>query len=177
MAFAPPHVHRDAATGTDTSHASLLPGLWKGGQQFYFGLVALQTALEQHLAYTGCTSEIAVNLEGWMGIEEVGIGASAPTAFLTRTVRGHVGQQCLEGLVGFLCLFQSCPEVNAPSRAPAGCTLAFLDEGVLAGFQQFGIREVLTGIQADEMRLVAVLRVAVFPVVIPLVQVALLADV
>ncbi len=47
---------------------------------------------------------------------------------------------------------------------------------MLAGFQQSGFCDVVAGVQSDEMALMAVLRVPVVPVVIPLVEVAFVSD-
>ena len=130
--------------------------------------------LHQHLTDTGGAAEVTVNLEGWMGIEQVGVGATALT-FAAWACR-HILQQFLidvEGLVGAV---QACPQVDAPARAPACGALAFLYEGLLAGFQQRRFSEMMAGIESYEVTLVAVVRVVVAPVVIPFVQIALVPN-
>ena len=78
--------------------------------------------------------------------------------------------------MGFLPVFQSCPQVDAPARTPA-CRLVTLDfKGLLGCFLEGGIRQVISRIESDEVTLVTMLEVPVVPVVVPFVQVAHVAD-
>ena len=67
----PSTFHHLIATGTEPFEMAVYPYRWQGGQQLYFAVMALQ----QHLGDACRAAEVAVNLERWMGAEEVGVGA------------------------------------------------------------------------------------------------------
>ena len=78
-------------------------------------------ALHQHLADTGDTTEVSVDLERGMGVEEIGIGTATLAVVGDAALLGCYGsQQLTVDMMGFLAVFQSCPEVDAPTRAPTG---------------------------------------------------------
>ena len=58
--------------------------------------------LEQHLADTSRSSEVAVNLEGRMSVEQIGVGASARTTAVRTLilVGADVGEQFLIDMIG-----------------------------------------------------------------------------
>ena len=96
-----------------------------------------ELALHQHLADTSRTAEVAVNLEGRMGIEEVGVGAASFTVVRhSAFLRCNGSQQFTVYLMGFLPILQSCPEVDAPTRTPTCRLVAFDFKCPLAGLQQ-----------------------------------------
>ena len=103
-----------------------------------------------------------------MGVEEVGIGAAALAVVGDATFfRSYGCQQFTIYLMGFLSVFQSCPEIDAPTCAPARGLITLELKGASGGFLQDGIRQVVTRVKADEMALMTVMEVAVIPVVIP----------
>ena len=71
----PTKVDRETAPGMDAADAPALEdrGPRKGGQGSDDGAGAL--ALEEKFHDGSCRAEIAVDLEGWAGVEEIGIGA------------------------------------------------------------------------------------------------------
>ena len=73
--------------------------------------------LYQHFDDSGRCSEVPIDLEGRMGIEEVWIGASAPT------VRGVICRDRPElqfdQFIGMVAIAETCPEVYFPGQAPA----------------------------------------------------------
>ena len=77
------------------------------------------------------------------------------------------------GLFGFV---QTSPEVDAPASAPSRRVVSFDFQGTLSGLLQRAVRQVLSWVEAYEVTLMAVLRVVVVPVVVPLVQVAVMSD-
>lgn len=101
-----------------------------------------------------------------MGIEKVRIGSTTATAVWSFIIIGaDVGEQFLIDVVGLFRIAEPCPEIDAPSRAPSGGLVAFLNERLPAGFQQFVFCEVVAGIEPDEVALVAMKGIKVIPVV------------
>ena len=89
-------------------------------------------ALQQHLGNAGGTTEVAVNLEGWMGIEEVGVGAAL---FL---LSAHQGELVANEFQGMVAIEQPGPEAYLPSHAPARGGVATVLERGLCGVSQLG---------------------------------------
>ena len=88
------------------------------------------------------------------------------------------GKQLAINLICFLTVSESCPQINAPTGAPSRCFVAFLNECLLACLHKFiiiGGSYVIPGIESNEVALMPVLGVVVFPVVVPFVQIAFLA--
>ena len=112
-----------------------------------------------------------------MSIKQVGIGASGVTGARTLVVLcvGE-GQQLAIDLVGFLAVVQAGPQIDAPARRPSCGLVTLLDECLFGCFLQVGLCQVVSGIKTDKVTLVAVLGVFVLPVVVSLIQVAILAD-
>ena len=71
----PFYIHGISSTCPETCHATLIPLLGKCWKKFYDPV----TTLKEHFADTGSAPEIAINLEWWMGIEQVGISATGAT--------------------------------------------------------------------------------------------------
>ena len=58
-----------AASGTESADAAFAPLLGQGGQQFDDPVILLfGVRLHQHFANTSGTTEVAVDLEGWVSI-------------------------------------------------------------------------------------------------------------
>ncbi len=80
-------------------------------------------ALHQHFGNACGTTKVSVNLEGWVCIEQVGVGASF-LFFIT-----HQGQLVCNELVGMVAVEQTRPQANFPSHAPASGWVAAMNEG------------------------------------------------
>jgi len=79
-------------------------------------------------------------------------------------------------VIGILAILQSGKQVDAPSGAPSRgvVTLYFKSLGTSLGqVGSFGHRDVMSRIKAEKVRLMTMLRVLVFPIVIPLLQIPL----
>ena len=139
-------------------------------------------ALQQHFTYAGGASKVAVDLEWRMSIEKVRIGTTALS--VTAWTSGNILQQFLINMISLLGIVQTRPEINALPRAPARGLVAFLLQSAAAGVLESGDDgiavhsgcEVMAGKEAYEMRLMAVVRVVVIPVVVPLVEVTVMAN-
>ena len=77
-------------------------------------------ALEKHFGYSRYRSEVAVDLERRMGVEEVG-------------ERG-LAQEFPVHLVGLVSVKQPCPEADFPCFTPAGTTITSDLEGLDCSF-------------------------------------------
>ena len=107
-----------------------------------------------------------------MGVQQIGIRAASASGVLPFVAVGaHQAEQAAIDVVGVLAVVQAGIEVDAPTRAPSRrvVTLDFQRAGACLG--QVGrsrYREVMTRIESEQMRLMAVLRILILPVVIPL---------
>ena len=111
LAIIPGKRYTIVTTGLQAFHLACLPFLRKGREQVH----RLAIALHQHLAYTSCATEVAINLERWMGIKEVRIGATAAVLAILVNLRTHIGEQLAVYLVGLVGTMQSGPEVDSPA--------------------------------------------------------------
>ena len=90
VAVMPGYGYFKFASGVASSHAARLPGDREGRQQ----VQAVRVALEQHFCHTGRGTEVAVDLERRVGVEQVGVGAppsvycvsAPPTSFICRWI-------------------------------------------------------------------------------------------
>ena len=77
-------------------------------------------ALQQHLGDACRAAEIAVDLKGRMGTEEVGIGAC-----LSAPVEPYCGlQQVSQQSIGVVAVTEAGPEADFPCHRPAGAAIA-----------------------------------------------------
>ena len=108
----PNHRHFESAAGPQAAYRSVGPGLGKRRQQVYLSGVAL----EQHLGDPGRRSEIAVDLEGRVSVQQIGVhaapGGSAPPEVDRR-------QELLQAFVRLFAIEQTRPKVHLPGQAPA----------------------------------------------------------
>jgi len=72
-------------------------------------------ALEQHFGDAGGGAEVAGDLEGRVGVEEIQVGAAAPA---------YRAKQAPEDLVGAVAIGEAGPEIDFPRLAPAGAAVA-----------------------------------------------------
>ena len=108
-----------------------------------------------------------------MSIKEIRIGS--PTLSTATRVGRNILQQLSIDFIGLIALMQTSPEVDAPAGAPARCLITFLDESCL-GSRVETLWQIIARIETYEVTLVTMLRVIVLPVMVPLVQVAVLAN-
>ena len=114
-------IDHKAATGTQTLYLSLTPVIGQSGQEVNGTVMALK----KHLTDTGRNTEITVNLEWRMGIEEVWI--SAAIRMLTcRTVVWQQVQHILDNRKGMVTIEHAGPEIGLPAKTPARSHVATL---------------------------------------------------
>ena len=107
--------------------------------------------LHEHLADTCSTTEVTIDLERRMGIEEVGVGAAARSPF------DRVGNECqhvLDDLIGMVTVEHTCPEVRFPTETPTCGHITTLFQGVGSCREQFGVgvrRNLIRGIESIEV--------------------------
>ena len=130
----PCHVDGDAATGTDAADGTVLPVVGQGGKEFEGcegrTLTHSVFTLYEHLDDTGTATEVTVDLEGRMGVEQVGVGAAATTGIRTAIAVGtDVAEQFAVDMIGIPGIMQAGVEIHAPARAPARGLVALEFEG------------------------------------------------
>ena len=112
-----------------------------------------------------------------MGVEEVRISsAAAPGVIALVIVGAHVAEEPAVHLVGVLPVAQAGVEVNAPAAAPAGGLEAPDFQGLQSGIGKRSRYDLVTGIGADEVRLVAVQGFRIGPVMVPFLEFAHMVD-
>ena len=79
-------------------------------------------------------------------------------------------------MISLLGVVQSGPQINTPACAPTGGLVALNLQRTLGCLLQGGISEMIAWVETDEVALMAMLEIPVVPVVVPLVQVAHVAD-
>ena len=93
-------------------------------------------ALQKHLRDAGGAAKVAIDLERWMRVEQVGVRAATvrhvEAEFASRS------EQRREQLVRTIAVTQARPEVDAPGERPAGAVVAAGVEEFAAGARQFG---------------------------------------
>ena len=105
----PCHAHLEAAARLQSAHVALFPCVGQGGKQIHETVVALQ----QHLGDAGGTSEVAVDLEWRVRVEEVRVGAAL------LLLVAHEGQLVADELEGVVAVEQARPQAHLPSHAPS----------------------------------------------------------
>ena len=83
--------------------------------------------LQEHLTDTCRTAEVAIDLEGRMGIEEVGVGTATGTPF--GGIGNHV-EHILDDCKRVVTVEHTGPEVDLPAKTPACSHVAALIQGV-----------------------------------------------
>ena len=132
--------------------------------------------LHEHLDHSGTTTEVAVNLERRVRIEQIRIGSTTSTGVLAAIAVGtDVAEQLAVDVISAPGILKTCKEVDTPSCAPSCCFVTLYLQRLctcLCQVGRFGYGKVMARIESEEMGLVAVARILVTPVVIPLLQVA-----
>ena len=126
MAALPTQVHFRPSARPQTFHLALGPGGWHGGHQVQDvpvrrrirRVVEHQVALQQHLGDAGERTEVAIDLERRMRIEQVQIGA--PTALIVGLGAIHGRELLAHQAEGVIPIVQPRPTVDLPRFAPAG---------------------------------------------------------
>ena len=182
----PRHIDGDAAAGPDAADRTIFPVIRQGGEEFDGSERGTLThsifTLHQHLDDTGATAEVTIDLERRVGVEQVGVGAAATTRIRTTIAVGtDVAEQFAIDMIGVLCIVQSGIEVDAPASAPAGGLVAFQFKGARGSTVDgllgvCAIVKVMARVDAEEVTLMTMVRILVFPVIEPLLEVAFLAD-
>ncbi len=133
-------------------------------------------ALQQHLCDAGCHAKIAVDLEGWVCVEEVGVDAAS--------LHDHVRvlaefQHVPDHSERVIAVLQASPEVDLPSHGPAGAAVAAEFQRTLSRIPQSGRAapgDLVAGMQRQQMRGMTVLILRVIPVERPFLQLAQPSD-
>ena len=115
-----------------------------------------------------------------MGIKEVRVGTTAAVLAILVDFRAYVGEQLAVYLISLVCTMQTSPEIDSPACAPACGVIAFYFQSLGCGSSKFRsliYRNLMEWIEPQQMRLMTVVPILVFPIVIPLHQIASLTDV
>jgi len=134
-------------------------------------------ALDEHFHHACRGSEIAVDLEGRMGVEEVGIGAASPGVDFFVDLDG--AEEEFYHIIGMVAIEEACPEVDFPRQAPSRTFIAPEEERLAGGFHQF--RGAVPGnfatrVDGPEVGDVAVFVVGIIFVFHPFLQLTVPAD-
>ena len=127
-------------------------------------------ALQQHLTDTGGTAEVTVNLEGRMGVEQVGVGATVGI-FAHRPVVGQQMKHVPDDAESVVAVEHAGPEVDLPTETPARSHVTTLVQSVGSSREEVGVgvrRNLIRGIESIEVGDMAVLVLGVVTILHPL---------
>lgn len=159
LARGPFDVDGESSPGAQSAHGAVRPGCGKCGENVHGVVLALQ----QHLRDTRGGTEVSVDLEGRVGVPEVGEGGAL--------------QLFREHLVRVAAVPEPRPEVDLPCLGPAGATVPTGTQGDFGGFGPGAPGLDLTaGVEAEEVGDMAVIVGRVVPVGLPLLELAPGAD-
>ena len=122
-------------------------------------------------------AKVAINLERWMRIEEVGEGASIGI-FSLHTLVGKNAQHVADDLERMVSVLHTRPEVGLPAKAPSRGLIAALFERLACCGKELGSTrgaDLIRWIKAVEMRDVTMLVVRIVDVFQPFLQLSILA--
>src|SRR5207248_6263175 len=108
-------VDLEAAAGAEAADCAGGPGRGEGGEQVEFAGVAL----EEHLGDAGGEAEVAVDLEGGVGVEQVRVDAAGPVV-----LAGERREELPGAGERLLAVAEAGPEVDLPRQRPAGAAVA-----------------------------------------------------
>ena len=148
-AINPGAIHFESTTGTKAGYLSGWPCPGQPWQQ----MDGSRVALHQHLAEAGRGAKITVDLERWMGVEEVRIHPATAISIDGFRSPDHV-EQTAEHCVRVIAVPQPGPEIDFPGAAPASAFVAAGLQGNAGGFGQFRggcPGDLATGIQGEQM--------------------------
>ena len=115
----PSDVKLEAAAGLHTFYFAVGKGGREGGKKIDHAVLTLQ----QHLREAGRAAEVAVYLEGRMGIEHIRID----TAMFAGGADG-IGEEFVEEFEGVVAVVEAGPAVDLPGEAPARAFVATIEE-------------------------------------------------
>ena len=136
--------------------------------------------MHKHLYHTGTTAKVAINLEGRMSVQQVGIGTAASACIGPLIpVRTYVREQFSVDVIGVLGIVQTGIEVDTPTGTPPRRAVAPNLQRLVSCLMQIlyavhAVGKTMTGINTEEVTLMTVIRVFVVPVVEPFLEIALL---
>ncbi len=162
----PLDVHLEPAPGAQAGDLARWPGRGQRRQQVHGAAVALQ----QHLGHAGGVAEVAVDLERRVGVEQVGVKAAAAHHHLRRP---HGREQVADDRVGVVAVAHARPEVDLPAHRPAGGLVAAQLQRARpprATARAWLRGDLVARVEAVQVRQVAVLRLALGEVLVPLLQ-------
>ena len=114
--------------------------------------------LQQHFRHTSRETEVTVNLEWRMGIEEVGI-SPAVGIILSHGIAWQQTEHVAYYFEGVVAIEHTCPEIYLPTDAPSRSHVATLDECVAGSLEEkgrLGGRNLVARIEPVEMRYMTV---------------------
>ena len=110
-------IYLEIVHSTQSAHVACLPQVGQGGQE----LQRVGVTLQKHLGHTGTGTEVAVDLEGRMGVEEIVIDSALVRLYV---ITGRVPQGIVQDDVGVVAVQCAGPQTHLPSHAPAGGLVA-----------------------------------------------------
>ena len=134
--------------------------------------------LQQHLTDTGCHTEVTVNLEGRMGIKQIGIGTSVGILSHLPVFRQNA-EHILDNQEGMVAVQQTSPQIGLPPQAPTCCLVTTLCQCGGSSRIQVGMRKrryLIGGVQPIEVRHMTMLVVGIVTVPQPLLQLTMLTN-
>lgn len=145
----PFEVDLDAAAGDEALDGSFLPVRRQSGEEVNqvsvrgfrrsdraFSMDG-EVRLDQHFHHAGSGAEIAIDLERWMGIEQVRIhAAAAELSFFSLRANGF--EQVAEDFHRAVAIEKACPQIRFPAHRPAGGFIAAEFERLLRCGKKFG---------------------------------------
>ena len=170
LAIVPLHVDDEAATGHESRDATfLLPIVGKSGEQLDDRILALH----QHLGNACRATEIAIDLERRMSVEEVGVGAAAQLGFVRHIAFVRQTQLVLDELVGMVAIEETSPQTDTPAHCPTCRDVATMFEADLCRLGEVGriaCRNAIAGEKAVEMTHMTMVVGGIVPILDPFLQ-------
>ena len=128
FAIFPGKIHPQSAACEEAFDFAIGPSRGQGGEQANdrrgIHLTGIGLALQQHFSNAGCTTEIAIDLEGGMEAEQVRRRACAAAVVAGLAAIIDRTKQHREQFVGAVAIVQSSPEIDFPSKRPSGAGVA-----------------------------------------------------
>jgi len=165
LARFPGHLFDDKpAPAAQSFHATVGPYLRQRGKQVYRSGMALY----QHLSDPCRTAEVAIDLEGRMRVEQVGVGAAVLSFLL-------FGRAYLfsDQFIGMVPVQQACPQTYLPSHRPSRRVVAPGEERGTCRVEEYRrgpVADLPARIEPPQVRDVAVTVVGMVPVVHPFLK-------
>lgn len=112
LALLPGGINSDVTACPESSEVAFLPEVGQGWEQVDDGaaFTVADMGLEEHLGDAGGRAEVAIDLEGWVGVEEVGVETASALDSANRC------EEVAEDFVGVVAIQEACPEVDLPAH-------------------------------------------------------------